>query len=55
MRALEIISNSWPIAVMFIGFCAACVGFYITRNVRKNAEDKRISYAAQAKDISRRD
>lgn len=41
MEVLSIVSQSWPLAVMFIALCVACVVLYVINWwKRSDAEDK---------------
>ena len=48
MEVLRIVSSSWPLAVMFIAICVACVVLYVINWFkRSDMEDKAIR-ASQA-------
>lgn len=55
MEALKVISTSWPIAIMFIAFLAAAVGFYIIRSIRQTAQEDRAVRASTAVVVKQRE
>ena len=42
MKALEIIAMSWPIAAMFVAFCAAITIYTLIRRVMKDSHEERM-------------
>ncbi len=54
MEILQIVATSWPLAVMFIAFCLACLAFYVINWwKRSDAEDKALR-ASQALTVNQR-
>lgn len=54
MKALEIISQSWPFAIMFIGACFLLFGLRLVRWFKQADEAQREYRISQARDVTRR-
>lgn len=48
IEVLKIVSQSWPIAIMFLGAAAASVIFYLIRWFKKSDQDDKALRASQA-------
>lgn len=54
MEVLQIISNSWPIAIMFIALCVDAVAFRIIGAFRASDRENIEYRASQARDVTTR-
>lgn len=48
MEILQIIAQSWPLAVCFIALCAACLAFYVINWFKRSDIEDKALRASQA-------
>lgn len=48
MEALQIIAQSWPIAIMVLGAIAGCIALYVIRSVKQSDREDKAYRSTQA-------